>query len=57
MTTLPIYLAIPLASSLKVASRLSVLEWTPELIAKEDFFEGDVQIVDGGIPASLATQQ
>ncbi|KAI2603251.1 periplasmic binding protein-like II [Hypoxylon fragiforme] len=51
MTTLPIYLAIPLASSLKVASRLSVLEWTPELIAKEDFFEGDVQIVDGGIPS------
>ncbi|OTB02785.1 hypothetical protein M426DRAFT_24393 [Hypoxylon sp. CI-4A] len=42
----------PLVSSLKIASALSVLEWTPELIAKEDYFQGDVDIVNGGI-ASL----
>ncbi|KAI0469581.1 periplasmic binding protein-like II [Xylaria cf. heliscus] len=41
-------------SSLKVASNLEVLEWTPELIAKEDFFAGSVTIVSGGIP-SLAS--
>lgn len=42
----------PLTSSLKIASALGVLEWTPELIAKEDYFQGDVDIVNGGI-ASL----
>ncbi|KAI1136313.1 periplasmic binding protein-like II [Hypoxylon sp. FL0543] len=38
--------------SLKIASALGVLEWTPELIAKEDYFQGEVDIVNGGI-ASL----
>ncbi|KAI1451209.1 periplasmic binding protein-like II [Annulohypoxylon moriforme] len=42
----------PVACSLKIASALGVLEWTPELIAKEDYFQGDVDIVNGGI-ASL----
>ncbi|KAI0189728.1 hypothetical protein EV127DRAFT_461713 [Xylaria flabelliformis] len=41
-------------STLKVASNLEVLEWTPELIAKEDYFNGTVSIVNGGIP-SLAS--
>ncbi|KAI8953622.1 hypothetical protein F4801DRAFT_102938 [Xylaria longipes] len=41
-------------SSLKVANSLEVLEWTPELIAKEDYFNGSVSIVSGGIP-SLAS--
>ncbi|KAH9908485.1 periplasmic binding protein-like II [Xylariomycetidae sp. FL2044] len=38
-------------ASLKIASALAVLEWTPELIAKEDYFNGTVDIVDGGIPS------
>lgn len=42
----------PLVLSLKIASALGVLEWTPELVAKEDYFRGDVDIVNGGI-ASL----
>ncbi|KAI0879845.1 periplasmic binding protein-like II [Annulohypoxylon maeteangense] len=45
-------LTAPLIHSLKIASALGVLEWTPELIAKEDYFKGDVDIVNGGI-ASL----
>ncbi|KAI1412663.1 periplasmic binding protein-like II [Hypoxylon sp. FL1857] len=45
-------LTTPLVSSLKIASALGVLEWTPELVAKEDYFQGDVDIVNGGI-ASL----
>ncbi|KAI3332407.1 periplasmic binding protein-like II [Xylariaceae sp. AK1471] len=44
----------PVVASLKVASNLEVLEWTPELIAKEDYFNGTVTIVSGGIP-SLAS--
>ncbi|KAI1798704.1 periplasmic binding protein-like II [Daldinia bambusicola] len=40
---------IPVVTSLKIASALGVLEWTPELIAKEDYFKGDVDIVNGGI--------
>ncbi|KAI1171513.1 periplasmic binding protein-like II [Nemania sp. FL0916] len=44
----------PALAALKVASNLGVLEWTPELIAKEDFFNGTVSIVNGGIP-SLAS--
>ncbi|KAI0836787.1 periplasmic binding protein-like II [Hypoxylon sp. FL0890] len=47
-----LFLTAPIVSSLKIASALGVLEWTPELIAKEDYFEGDVDIVNGGI-ASL----
>lgn len=47
-------LAASCISSLKVASNLEVLEWTPELIAKEDYFNGSVTIVNGGIP-SLAS--
>ncbi|KAI1109546.1 periplasmic binding protein-like II [Nemania sp. NC0429] len=47
-------LMISPATCLKVASKLNVLEWTPELIAKEDYFNGTVTIVDGGI-ANLAT--
>ncbi|OTA65925.1 periplasmic binding protein-like II [Hypoxylon sp. EC38] len=43
---------MPSVSSLKIASALGVLEWTPELVAKEDYFQGDVDIVNGGI-ASL----
>ncbi|KAI2471181.1 periplasmic binding protein-like II [Annulohypoxylon bovei var. microspora] len=39
----------PLVYSLKIASALGVIEWTPELIAKEDYFQGDVDIVNGGI--------
>jgi len=44
----------PALAVLKVASNLEVLEWTPELIAKEDYFNGTVTIVNGGIP-SLAS--
>lgn len=44
----------PSVTSLKIASKLNVLEWTPELIAKEDYFNGTVSIVDGGI-ANLTT--
>ncbi|KAI0204808.1 periplasmic binding protein-like II [Astrocystis sublimbata] len=40
----------PYVLSLKVASSLEVLEWTPDLIAKEDYFNGSVSIVSGGIP-------
>lgn len=47
-------LMISSVTSLKVASKLNVLEWTPELIAKEDYFNGTVSIVDGGI-ANLTT--
>ncbi|KAI0447672.1 periplasmic binding protein-like II [Xylaria telfairii] len=47
-------LAASCTSSLKVASNLEVLEWTPEQIAKEDYFNGTVSIVNGGIP-SLAS--
>ncbi|KAL7629654.1 hypothetical protein AAE478_001177 [Parahypoxylon ruwenzoriense] len=39
-------------SSLKIANSLGVLEWTPSLVAKEDYFDGNVTIVNGGI-ASL----
>jgi ABC-type nitrate/sulfonate/bicarbonate transport system substrate-binding protein len=47
-------LTTPVVASLKVASNLEVLEWTPELIAKEDYYNGTVSIVSGGIP-SLAS--
>ncbi|KAI0971325.1 periplasmic binding protein-like II [Xylaria arbuscula] len=43
-------LATPALAALKVASNLEVLEWTPELIAKEDYYNGTVSIVNGGIP-------
>ncbi|KAI8628189.1 periplasmic binding protein-like II [Xylariaceae sp. FL1651] len=51
---LGLLLLAPFVTSLKVASNLEVLEWTPELIAKEDYFNGTVSIVNGGIP-SLAS--
>ncbi|KAI0424846.1 periplasmic binding protein-like II [Xylaria sp. FL1042] len=41
-------------AALKVASALEVLEWTPEAIAKEDYYNETVSIVNGGIP-SLAS--
>ncbi|KAI1306814.1 periplasmic binding protein-like II [Xylaria venustula] len=44
-------LATPALAALKVASNLEVLEWTPELIAKEDYYNGTVSIVNGGIPS------
>ncbi|KAK6949832.1 hypothetical protein Daesc_008153 [Daldinia eschscholtzii] len=44
-----LFINTPLVTSLKIASALGVLEWTPELIAKEDFFNGAVDIVNGGI--------
>lgn len=47
-------LMISSVTSLKIASKLDVLEWTPELVAKEDYFNGTVSIVDGGI-ANLTT--
>ncbi|PSN65327.1 hypothetical protein BS50DRAFT_636109 [Corynespora cassiicola Philippines] len=37
-------------AALKIASALSVIEWTPEQIAKESFYNGSVTIVNGGIP-------
>lgn len=37
-------------ASLKVASALNVIEWSPEQIAKEDFYNGSVTIVNGGVP-------
>ncbi|KAK5634309.1 hypothetical protein RRF57_010023 [Xylaria bambusicola] len=44
-------LATPGLAALKVASSLEVLEWTPEIIAKEDYYNGTVSIVNGGIPS------
>ncbi|KAI0506336.1 periplasmic binding protein-like II [Xylaria bambusicola] len=44
-------LATPSLAALKVASSLIVLEWTPEIIAKEDYYNGTVSIVNGGIPS------
>ncbi|KAI0411514.1 periplasmic binding protein-like II [Xylaria grammica] len=44
-------LATPTLAALKVASSLEVLEWTPELIAKEDYYNETVSIVNGGIPS------
>lgn len=44
-------LATPALAALKVASNLEVLEWTPEQIAKEDYYNGTVSIVNGGIPS------
>ncbi|KAI1207747.1 periplasmic binding protein-like II [Annulohypoxylon truncatum] len=52
IATFSVLFTAHLACSLKIASALGVLEWTPELIAKEDYFQGDVDIVNGGI-ASL----
>ncbi|KAI1385298.1 periplasmic binding protein-like II [Hypoxylon trugodes] len=49
---LSVLLAVTQVCSLKIASALGVLEWTPELVAKEDYFKGEVNIVNGGI-ASL----
>ncbi|KAI0106305.1 periplasmic binding protein-like II [Hypoxylon sp. NC0597] len=43
---------MPAKANIAIASALGVLEWTPELVAKEDYFRGDVDIVNGGI-ASL----
>ncbi|KAF2648982.1 hypothetical protein K491DRAFT_669690 [Lophiostoma macrostomum CBS 122681] len=37
-------------AALKIASALSVIEWTPEKIAKEDFYNGSVTISNGGVP-------
>ncbi|KAI1105378.1 periplasmic binding protein-like II [Jackrogersella minutella] len=48
VSILPVLLT-PFVYSLKIASALGVLEWTPELIAKEDYFQGDVDITNGGI--------
>ncbi|KAF1996006.1 periplasmic binding protein-like II [Amniculicola lignicola CBS 123094] len=43
---------LPLANAaLKIASALAVIEWAPEQIAKEDFYNGSVSIVDGGVPS------
>ncbi|KAI0404647.1 periplasmic binding protein-like II [Xylaria palmicola] len=50
---LPLLMACSV-SPLKVASNLQVLEWTPELIAKEDYFNGTVTIVNGGIPSLVS---
>ncbi|KAI1156453.1 periplasmic binding protein-like II [Nemania diffusa] len=47
-------LTTPALAALKVASNPEVIEWTPELIAKEDYYNGTVNIVNGGIP-SLAS--
>ncbi|KAI1422598.1 periplasmic binding protein-like II [Xylaria sp. FL1777] len=44
-------LATPALAALKVASSLQVLEWVPELIAKEDYYNETVSIVNGGIPS------
>lgn len=44
-------LATPALAALKVATNLEVLEWTPDLIAKEDYYNGTVSIVNGGIPS------
>ncbi|KAF3065830.1 hypothetical protein GL218_09294 [Daldinia childiae] len=44
-----ILITAPLVGSLKIASAFGVLEWTPELVAKEDYFKGDMDIVNGGI--------
>ncbi|KAJ2988149.1 hypothetical protein NUW58_g4126 [Xylaria curta] len=41
----------PALAALKIANSLEVLEWTPELIAKEDYYNGTVSIVNGGIPS------
>jgi hypothetical protein len=38
-----------LVSALTIASALSVIEYTPELIAKQDFYKGDVVISNGGV--------
>lgn len=40
-----------LASSLKIASALNVIEYTPELIAKQDYYKGTdtINIVNGGV--------
>ncbi|KAI0014602.1 periplasmic binding protein-like II [Xylariomycetidae sp. FL0641] len=37
-------------AALKIAAALNVLEWTPMLIAKEDFYAGEAAIVQDGIP-------
>ncbi|KAF2737819.1 periplasmic binding protein-like II [Polyplosphaeria fusca] len=38
-------------AALKIASALGVIEWTPEKLAKEDFYNGTVSIVNGGVPS------
>ncbi|KAF2474906.1 periplasmic binding protein-like II [Lindgomyces ingoldianus] len=40
----------PTLAAIKIASALNVIEYTPEKIAKEDFFNGTVSIVNGGVP-------
>ncbi|KAI1081674.1 periplasmic binding protein-like II [Whalleya microplaca] len=55
MSTLQVFVLTLVVSrslvlSLKIARAFDVLEWTPELIAK-DYFEGNVTIVNGGIPS------
>jgi ABC-type nitrate/sulfonate/bicarbonate transport system substrate-binding protein len=38
-------------AALKIASALGVIEWTPEKVAKEDYYNGTVSIVNGGVPS------
>jgi ABC-type nitrate/sulfonate/bicarbonate transport system substrate-binding protein len=39
----------PLVRSLKIASYLNTIEYTPESIASEDFFNGTATIINGGV--------
>ena len=52
MTCFLAFLAIfiSLGSTLKIASSLSTIEYTPELVAIQDYFKGTAQIVNGGVP-------
>ncbi|KAI1335792.1 periplasmic binding protein-like II [Xylariaceae sp. FL0016] len=52
--TAVLLLGRPVLSALRIASALQVLEWTPELVAKEDYYDGEVAIVNGGIPSLIS---
>ena len=43
-------LLTPLSSALKIASSLSTIEYTPELVAIQDYYKGTANIVNGGVP-------
>lgn len=43
------------AADLKIARNTARLEWTPELIAQEDYFNGSATFVDGGLGSLVAS--
>ncbi|ETS77991.1 hypothetical protein PFICI_10053 [Pestalotiopsis fici W106-1] len=43
------FLLAPLVTALKIAGSFNVLEYNPLLVATQDYYKGDAQVVNGGV--------